>query len=104
MQMVYAYNTNTYNLVYHGSNNRGLFTMKVASPVTTPTDGGSSNNGTSSNGTTDGNNSTSSSSSGTAQNNSDETPIIVMPEVSGTDFFTIHAWLLWSAWGVMGFV
>jgi hypothetical protein len=76
--MIYAYLPDSSTLQYH-EGNRGKFIMKVDSVSTT-------NNTNSSN----------------SSNSSDGDGLVISSEEVGLDFFTIHGWFMWSAWGVMG--
>jgi hypothetical protein len=74
--MVFAYLTDSSTLKDHGGN-YGKFIMKVDSVSTT--------NNTNSSNSSDG-----------------DGVVISNEEEVGLDFFTIHGWFMWAAWGVMG--
>ncbi len=67
--------------------------MTVSSTYIDYTVPGSSGSNSSSNSTTGSSN---------GNNNANQEPLVIISGESEPDFFVIHGWLLWSAWGICG--
>lgn len=99
--MNYAYVTSTPQLVEHSNNAWGNFQMRLyyIPPVVV----NNSNSSNSTNSTQ--NNSTSSFPSFPTGDDTDTGGLLdLRAELEGYDILYLHGWLLWLAWGVLGFV
>lgn len=95
MRCNYAFVTRTSNFVEHSALQWGNFEMRL---VYTPPNTNNNNTNNSSGGNGTNNNTTD------PIDNSGGGIIDIRDELIGYDVLYLHGWLLWSAWGVLGFV